>query len=225
MLILGGNFSAWAFTLGFAKTNSWARARDQGTIVFAENYFARITPCTNVYPRFYSRFKIAITRGFGRLDWRVKGQLIMEARTSNIFKDARYIVIQRATENVPISMAIMTRNYLPAYNYRRIVSRRGKAIEERSMLFTSLPPQRQEERASIAISRRLHTDSNLHHTIFTPFNYIEMQYQTYLCVIYTRALYVLLYLINFYFYIYMYMAVLLFNRIFNLNIYRYIFHL
>lgn len=96
MLILGGNFSAWAFTLGFAKTNSWARARDQGTIVFAENYFARITPCTNVYPRFYSRFKIAITRGFGRLDWRVKGRPIMEARTtlSNIFKDARHIVIR-----------------------------------------------------------------------------------------------------------------------------------
>lgn len=63
------------------------------------------------------------------------------------------------------------------------------------MLFTSLPPQRRrrEERASIAISRRLHTDLNLHHTIFAPFNYIETQYQTYLCVIYTRALYVLLF--------------------------------
>lgn len=33
--------------------------------------------------------------------------------------------------------------------------------------------------ASIAISRRLHTNSNLHHTTFVPFNYIETQYQTY----------------------------------------------
>lgn len=99
--------------------------------------------------------------------------------SSNVFEDAQHIVVLWNGECL-ISMAIMARNYLPAYNYRRIVSGRGRAIEKRSMLFISLPPQRREERASIAISRRLHTNSNLHHTTFAPFNYIEMQYKTYL---------------------------------------------
>lgn len=182
MLISGSNFSAWAFIP--LRENKFLGARvtrARRPIVFAENYFAR--PCTNTYIScFYSQFKIVITRGSGRLDWRVKStsELIRETSMtlSNIFKDVQHIVTC-GTENVLISIAIMARNYLPAYNYRRIVSGRGRTIEERSMLFTSLPPQRREKRASIAISRRLHTNSNLHHTTFAPFNYIEMQYKTY----------------------------------------------